>query len=119
MVAHLIGFGIGIALAFGGGHMHQHRAFAAVGLLEGAHHGPDVMAIDRPHVGEAKLLKHGAHLGHRQALHALLQPVELSWNLSLQERQVANRFFCAAGEELHGRAQPHAIEVIGEGPNRR
>ena len=99
--------------------MHQHRAFAAVGLLEGAHHGPDVMAIDRPHVGEAKLLKHGAHLGHRQALHALLQPVELSWNLPLHERQMPNRFLCAAGEELHGRAQPHAIEVIGEGPNRR
>ena len=118
MIAHLVGFGIGIALALGGGHVHQHRAFAAVSLLERSHQAPDVMAIDRAHVGEAKLLEDSAHLGNRQALHALLEPVELSRHLPLHEGQMAHRFFRAAGQELHGRAEPHAVEVIGEGPNR-
>ena len=53
-------------------------------------HG-DVVAIDRAHVGEAQLLKHGAQLGHRQALHALLEVLQLGGQLTVHERQVLDR----------------------------
>ena len=119
MIADLVGFGVGVTLALGGGHVHQDRTLTAMGLLEGSHHGADVMAVDRPHVSEAQFLKHSPNLGHCQAFHALFESVQLSRHLTLHERQVTNSFLCTAGEELHGRAQPHAIEVIGEGPDRR
>ena len=65
VVANLIGLRIGVTLALSGGHMHQHGPFSAMGLLKGAHHPGDVMAIDRADVGEAQLLEHGSHLGNR------------------------------------------------------
>lgn len=118
MVRHLIGLSVGIALAFGRGHMDQHRTFAAVGGCEGAHHLGDVVAVDRTHVGEAQLLEHGAHLWHRQPAHALLEPLELGRKLPVHEGQVLEGFLSAAGEELQRRAQPHAVQVGGEGAHR-
>ena len=92
MIAHLIGLGIGIALALLGDHMHQHRAAFSVGRLEGAHHFTDVMAVDRPHVGEAQFLEHGTHLGYREATHAALETVEFRRNLATHEGQMPNAF---------------------------
>ena len=119
VIAHLIGLGVGVALALGGGHMHQHRPLGAVGLFKGAHHAGDVVAIDGADVGEAQLLKHRTHLGHRQTLHALFERLELVGQLAVQEGQVLNRLLGIALQKLQGWAQPHAVEVGGKGPHRR
>ena len=119
VVAHLVRFGIGITLALGGGHMHQHRPIHPVGGLEGAHHLGDVVAIDRAHVGEAQFFKHRAQLGHGQTAHALFEVAQLGGQLTVQERQVPNRLLRVAREELHRLAQPHAIQVGGQGSHRR
>ena len=119
VIAHLIGLGVGVALALGGGHMHQHRPLGAVGLLKGAHHAGDVVAIDWADVGEAQLLKHRTHLGHRQTLHALFERLELVGQLAVQEGQVLDRLLGIALQKLQGWAQPHAVEVGGKGPHRR
>ena len=119
VVSHLIGLRIGVTLALGGGHMHQHGTFSAMGLLKGAHHPGDVMAIDRADVGEAQLLEHGSHLGNRQALHALFESFEFIGQLAVQEGQVLDRLLRIALQELQGRTQPHPVQVGGEGPHRR
>ena len=119
VVADLVGLGVGIALALGGGHVHQNRAFVAVGCLKGAHHGSDVMAVDRAHVGEAQLFKNGPQLGHRQPLHALLEGLELGGQLPVQKREMADRLLGVVLDELHRLAEPHAVEVGGEGADRR
>ena len=119
VVAHLVGFGIGIALALGGGHVHEHRPLTAVGGLEGAHHLADVVAIDRADVGETQLLKHRAHLGHGQAAHAVLEALQFHGQFAVQEGEMLHRLFGAAGEELHRRTEPHAVQVGGQGPHRR
>ena len=99
--------------------MHQHRPFGAVGRLEGAHHRRDVVAVDRAHVGETQLLEDGPQLGNRQPLHALLERLELGGQFAVQEGKVANRLFGVVLQELHRLAQPHAVEVGGEGAHRR
>ena len=104
VVAHLVGLGIGVALALGGSHMDQDRTFGPVGLLEGAHHLGDVVAIDGADVGEAQLLEHGAHLGNAQALHAFFEVFELGRQLAMQEGQMFDRFFRIALQELNRRA---------------
>jgi len=118
VVTHLVGFGVGITLALGGGHVHQHRPLAAVGLLEGAHHGGDVVAVDGAHVGETQLFEHRAHLGHRQPAHALLEAAQLGGDLAVEEGQMAHGLLGAVGKELHRRAQPHAVQMVRQGPHR-
>ena len=93
MIANLIGLGIGVALALFGDHMHQHRAALTVGRLEGAHHFTDVMAVDRPHVGETQFLEDSTHLRNREATHAPLEAVEFRRDLATHEGQVPNAFF--------------------------
>jgi len=90
-----------------------------LGGLEGADHGADVVAIDRTHVGEAQLLEHGAHLGHRQAAQALLEVLQLGRQLAVQEGQAADRLLGVALQELHRFAQPHAVEMGRKSADRR
>ena len=63
-----------------------------MGRLEGAHHFTNVMAVDRPHIGEAQLFEDGTHLGNRQAPHAALEAVEFRRKLTTHEGQVPNAF---------------------------
>ena len=119
VVTHLVGFGVGVTLALGGGHVHQHGPLVLVGLLEHLHHAGDVVAVHGPHVGEAQLLKHGPQLGHRQALHALLEVLELRGQLPVQEGEVLDGLLGVVLQELQRLAVPHAVEVGGEGPHRR
>ena len=90
-----------------------------MGVLEGAHHGGDVVAINRAHVGEAQLLKHRTHLGHGQTAHATLEILELGGQLPVQEGKIADRFLGVVGEKLHRFAQPHSVEVGREGSHWR
>ena len=90
-----------------------------MGGLEGADHLGHVMAIDRAHVGEAELLKHSPQLGHGQTTHALLEVLELRRQFTVHERQVLDRLFSVAGEELHRLAEAHPVEVGRERSHRR
>ena len=98
--------------------MHQHRPLAAVGLLERAHHGSDVVAVDGAHVGEAQFFEHRSHLRHRQSPHAFAQAAQLGGDLAVQEGEVAHGLLGTLRKELHRRAEPHAVQVVGEGPHR-
>ena len=77
------------------------------------------MAVDRAHVGEAQLFKNSPELGHREALHALLEGLELGGQLPVQEGEIADRFLGVVLNELHRLTQPHPVQVGGEGANRR
>ena len=118
VVADLICLGIGVTLSFLGDDMNQNGATITVGGLEGPHHFADVMAIDRPHVGEAQLFKHGTHLGNRETTHAALQAVQLGGELATHEGKMANAFLNTAGEELHRRTEPCAVQNIRQGTHR-
>ena len=119
VVTHLVGLGIGVPLALGGGHMDKNGALVIVGLLEDPDHAGDVVAIDGTHVGEAQLFKDGPELGDRQALHALLEVLELCRQLAVHERQMFNRFLGVVLEELQRFAVPHAVEMGRQGAHRR
>ncbi|CAI8165577.1 MAG: Uncharacterised protein [Synechococcus sp. CC9902] len=119
VISNLIRFGIGIPLALFGDDMHQDRTALAVGGLEGSHHGPDVVTIDRTHVGEAKLLEHSADLGDGEASHAALQSVQLVGQLSSHEGKIAHALLNASGEELHRRAEASPVQRMRQGSHRR
>ena len=118
MVTDLIRLGIGVTLALLGNDMNQHGPTITVGSLEGPHHFTDVMAINRPHVGEAQLFKHSTHLGNRETTHTSLQAVQLGWELATHEGKMANAFLNTAGEELHRRTEPCAVQNVRQGTHR-
>ena len=119
MVPDLISLGIGIALALGGDHMHQNRTVGTMGRLEGSDHLTDVVAVDRPHVGETEFLEHRPHLRHRQSAHASLETVQFRRQFAAHEGQMTDAFLDTAGKELHRWAQSCPVECIGESPDRR
>ena len=90
-----------------------------VGLVKHPDHASDVVAIHRTHVGEAQLLEHGTELGHRQALHALLEVLQLRRQLAVHEGQVLDGLLGVVLQELQGFAVAHAVEVGAQGSHRR
>ena len=113
VIAHLVFLGEGIALALGRGHMDQNRALMGVGLLEDLDQPADVMAIDRPHIGEAQLFKDRTQLGNGKPLHALFEVLELGRELAVHERQMLDRLFGVVLKELERAAVPHPVQVGG------
>ena len=90
-----------------------------MGLLEHLDHAGDVMTINRAHVGEAQLFKHGTQLGHRQALHALLEVLQLGGQFTVQEGKVLDRLLGVVLQKLQRLAVPHAVEVCAQRAHRR
>ena len=90
-----------------------------MGRLEGAGHLSDVVTVDRTHVGEAQLFEHRTDLGNSQTAHAALEAVQFGGKITAHEGKMAHALFHAAGEELHRRTQPHAIQMTGESAHRR